>query len=306
MKAKLEDSVATLGQKYGPALQIAGTAITAFGSIMTVISPLIAAGEMSWLWPVLLVIAGIAALGLAIYVIYRNWDTIWKAMQKIISDVWDWIKNNWPLLVGILFGPIGLAVALIIQNFGLVQQVVAACVSFIVGLWNGLLGFFRGLVGAIGAVLAGIWGGVTGAASSAVGTITGYWNNLVSFISGLPGRITSAASGMWNGLYTAFTSVVNDIGSAWNNTVGKLHFDIPGWVPGIGGHGFDAPTIPHLAQGGLITSTGFVYAHAGEAITPFSGRTGPVVQIDHAEFSSGLDVDTFMARVAWTARTAGV
>jgi hypothetical protein len=104
----------------------------------------------------------------------------------------------------------------------------------------------------------------------------------------------------------AFDAVVHGIASAWNSTVGSLHVDIPGWVPGIGGHGFDAPKIPSLAQGGLITSTGFVFAHAGEAISPIPGRLGPVVQIDHAEFSTELDVDAFMQRVAWSARTAGV
>lgn len=40
------------------------------------------------------------------------------------------------------------------------------------------------------------------------------------------------------------------IASLWNNTVGKMSFSIPGWVPGIGGMGFDVPDIPMLAKGG--------------------------------------------------------
>lgn len=40
------------------------------------------------------------------------------------------------------------------------------------------------------------------------------------------------------------------IASLWNNTVGRLSFSIPGWVPGIGGSGFDVPDIPMLANGG--------------------------------------------------------
>lgn len=40
------------------------------------------------------------------------------------------------------------------------------------------------------------------------------------------------------------------IASLWNNTVGRLSFSIPGWVPGIGGSGFDVPDIPMLAKGG--------------------------------------------------------
>jgi hypothetical protein len=306
MKAKLTDAAAMIGQKYGPALQTAGVIMTAFGSIMSVVSPLIAAGEMSWLWPVLLVIGGLAALGVAVYVVYRNWDTIWKAMHAAIMFVWNWIKANWPLLLGILLGPIAIAVGLIITHFNTVKSVVKVAVDYIVGLWNGLVGFFRGIVSTIGGILSGIWGGVSSFAGTAVQDVKNAFNGMVSFVEGIPGRITSAAGHMFDGIKNAFDGVVNGIANAWNSTVGSLSVDIPGWVPGIGGKGFHAPTIPHLAQGGLITSTGLVFAHAGEAITPIPGRLGPIVEIQHAEFATTLDVDTFMQRVAWTARTAGV
>jgi hypothetical protein len=306
MKAKLTDTASMIGQKYGPAIQAAGVGITAFGSIMSVVSPLIAAGEMSWLWPVLLVIGGLAALGIAVYVVYRNWDTIWKAMHAAVLFVWNWIKTNWPLLLAILLGPIAIAVVLIITHFNTVKTVVKSAVDFIVGLWNGLVAFFQNIVAIIGGILSGIWGGVSGAASTAISEVTTAFNGLVTFIQGIPGQIASIATHMFDSIKNAFDGVVNGIASAWNSTVGSLHVDIPGWVPGIGGHGFDAPKIPTLAEGGLITSTGFVFAHAGEAISPIPGRLGPVVQIDHAEFSSTLDVDAFMQRVAWTAQTAGV
>lgn len=57
----------------------------------------------------------------------------------------------------------------------------------------------------------------------------------------------------------------NGIADLWNNTVGSLSFKIPGWVPGIGGSGFDVPDIPHLARGGT--------AHAGQA--HLVGESGP-------------------------------
>ena len=307
VKTKLEDGVSTLGQKYGPALQGVGLGVTALGTVWSVVGPMIAAGELSALGPILLIIAGIAALGVAIYVIYRNWDTIWKAMHTAIRVVWDWIKSNWPLLLGILFGPIGLAVALIIQNFDTIKKVVADAVSFIVGLWNGLLSFFAGIIAAIGNVGRSIWAGITGAVSGAVGDIKGIWNDFVGWFGGIASAISSAASGMWNGLLSAFKSVINAIAHAWNSTVGALHVDIPGWVPGIGGHGFSAPTIPTLAQGGIVTQTGLILAHAGEAISPIPrGAMGPAVTIDTVNLGSDLDVDSFTRRLAWNLQTAGV
>jgi hypothetical protein len=87
-------------------------------------------------------------------------------------------------------------------------------------------------------------------------------------------------------------------------------------VPSVGFGPFHTPSfdlgvphvsdIPHLAQGGLITATGLIYAHAGEAITPaqqVNTRQGPAVNVEHAHFHKDIDVDAFMRRAAWVAKT---
>ena len=51
-----------------------------------------------------------------------------------------------------------------------------------------------------------------------------------------------------------YKGIFNAIASLWNNTFGKLSFKVPGWVPGIGGKGFDVPNIPMLAEGGIVTA----------------------------------------------------
>jgi hypothetical protein len=58
----------------------------------------------------------------------------------------------------------------------------------------------------------------------------------------------------------------------WNNSVGKLSFKFPGFVPGLGGKGFDVPNIPMLADGGIIPqATLAVVGEAGpEAVIPLS------------------------------------
>ena len=125
----------------------------------------------------------------------------------------------------------------------------------------------------------------------------------------MPGRIAGAARGMFDGIWQAFRSAINMIVDGWNG----LRFGIPEidtHIPGIGkvgGGDFGVPQIPHLAQGGLITATGLVYAHAGEAITPApAARSGPAVVVEQATFSTELDVDSFMKRAAWVAQTAGL
>jgi phage-related protein len=67
-------------------------------------------------------------------------------------------------------------------------------------------------------------------------------------------------------LLTVFKTVFNAIGSIWNNTLGKIGFDIPNWVPGLGGKGFSFPKIPMLANGGIVT--GPTLAMIGEGRGP--------------------------------------
>ena len=118
---------------------------------------------------------------------------------------------------------------------------------------------------------------------------------------------TQIGKAIADGFSGAFKAAFNGIGDIWNNTVGRLSFHIPSWVPGVGGKGFDVPNIPHLAQGGLITTSGFVYAHAGEAITPMRNPVhGPAVNIEHVHLADTMDIDLFMRRAAWVAQTQKV
>ena len=86
---------------------------------------------------------------------------------------------------------------------------------------------------------------------------------------------------VFNGLTTYFTGVFNiykdlfnGIAKLWNSTVGKLSFNIPSWVPGIGGKGFSVPNIPYLAEGGIVTgpTLAMIGERGPEAVIPLSGR----------------------------------
>ena len=74
-------------------------------------------------------------------------------------------------------------------------------------------------------------------------------------------------------MLTVFKTVFNGIASIWNNTVGKISFEIPKWVPGLGGKGFDMPNIPMLAAGGIVTSPtlAMIGERGPEAVIPLTG-----------------------------------
>jgi hypothetical protein len=266
LQTTLTDHIALFGQKYGPALQKAGLAMAGLGSAIKVtqgfvellrstqvIQTAVQYGltAATWAWnvaldanPVMLVVLAIAAL-IAIVVLVTSHFVNWKA---VIVDIWDWIKANWPLLLGIITGPIGLAVYL----------------------------------------------------------ITKYWSDFKEFFTTAANGIKDVASHIWDGLESAAKSVFNAVARAWNDTVGQLNFTVPSWIPGLGGHSFGVPKIPTSYEtGGYVPTTGLALLHAGETVVPAtqSAAPGPAVVIQHAHFSSELDVDTFMRRAAWVAKT---
>ena len=75
-------------------------------------------------------------------------------------------------------------------------------------------------------------------------------------------------------IYNIFKTLFNGIAKLWNNTVGKLEFNIPKWVPVIGGNGFSVPDIPYLADGGIVTgpTLAMIGERGPEAVIPLSGR----------------------------------
>jgi phage-related protein len=201
--------------------------------------------------PIGLIVLAIAGLVAAIVVLVKNWDTVsaaakaaWDTILGVVQGAFDWVKTNWPLLLGILTGPIGLAVVEIQRH------------------WDSILGGIKDLVG----------------------TITRIFTDVGTAIS------------------EAFRTAFNAVAGFWNATVGSMEFSVPSWVPLLGGKGWSIPDMPTLAQGGLITSSGVVFAHAGEVIAPIEKvlpdrGSGAVMHIEHATFNEPVDVDVLSQRL---------
>ena len=92
--------------KYVASLKIAAVATKVFRGVM-----LITGGAARAMWlaitgPIGLIIIALAAVGFVVYKFRRQ-------ILGALKSVWNWIKGNWPLLVGILLGPFGIVGALI-------------------------------------------------------------------------------------------------------------------------------------------------------------------------------------------------
>jgi hypothetical protein len=212
--------------------------------------------------------------------------------------VWDWIKENWPILLAILTGPIGLAVLAIVRNWDTIVEFVrgiperireiasrmwTAVTDFFSSMWQNLqkrwddfLAYVRAIPGRLRAANAAIWSWIGDRFAAMRANLEGRWDAFIAYIRGIPGRIRAAASNMWDGLRSAFIATLNYIITRWNSF--SLDLRLPDKIFGmslgpLAGRGFtlqtpDIPTIK-LAMGGIVRPTpGGTLATIGEAGRP--------------------------------------
>lgn len=102
------------------------------------------------------------------------------------------------------------------------------------------------------------------------------FEGIVNFVKSLPEKLVAIGKTIINALTTPYRVAFLGIAKLWNMTVGKINFEIPDWVPGIGGKGFSFPklpeVIPALANGGIVTKpTLALVGEAGaEAVVPLN------------------------------------
>lgn len=97
--------------------------------------------------PIGLVVLAVVAL-IAIFVLaWKNSQTFrtivtgaFNAVLSVVQSVWGWIKNNWPLLLAILTGPIGLAILAIVRHFDTIKDAAKSVYDFIKGIFDKIAG----------------------------------------------------------------------------------------------------------------------------------------------------------------------
>lgn len=118
---------------------------------------------------------------------------------------------------------------------------------------------------------------VRGALDVVKGAAEGLWN----FFKDLPGKLWGIGNTIKDAVLWPYKTAFNLIANLWNNTVGKLAFEIPSWVPGMGGKGFAMPKLPTFHSGGTVPGPRGtevpILARAGERVTPAGAAAGPTV-----------------------------
>jgi hypothetical protein len=136
-------------------------------------------------------------------------------------------------------------------------------------LWPGIRKVWEGIVDGVKKV----WEGIK--------TYFGFWKGIIDkvmdWVGDIPGRIGRAFRGLGDAISAPFRAGFDAVRSFWNNVVGGKGFDIPSWVPGVGGKSF---RFPRFHSGGVVPgapgSEMLAVLQAGERVTP-AGQSATVV-----------------------------
>ena len=237
----------------GPAIGAVTTAMNAFKTAKTFMAPLQSSGKITQITgafqkfgSVLMGPLGvIIAIAAAIALLYKNWDTVkaWLVnFGNTVNQIWTSFSNM-----------VGNAITAIGQKFPLLGAYLQGWWESIQAAVDNVKAIFQNIIDFISNVFSGNWSAA--------------WQNIVNIFGNLFGMIVNLAKAPINGVISAINWVLSKINS--------ISVTIPDWVPGVGGKtlGFNIPTIPQLAEGGVATSPTLAEIGEGgepEAVMPLS------------------------------------
>lgn len=246
--------------------------------------------------PITWIVVGLAAVVAAGILLYKNWDTVkakvaqlWAKMKSVFStlktfcvnvfnsvknkvlELWKSFQTKFPALsriVQIAMVPIRIAIQIGVNIFKLLK---AAAIA----LWNGI----KWAWDAIKSATVSIWAKVQE-------PLTNAWNKIKEFGAFVWGTFKSKFVGAWQGIRDKISSIfgglvgiikkpMNAVIGLVNKAIGKINsisVEIPDWAGG-GKLGFNIPTIPQLAAGGIATKPTLAMIGEGnesEAVLPLS------------------------------------
>lgn len=246
--------------------------------------------------PIGLVVAAIAALVAIIVIAYQNSETFrdivdgaFTVVKNVVMGVYNWVKDNWPLLLAILTGPIGLAVLAITTHWDTIKAAFTAVKDWIGEKIGDIVGFFTGMPGRLAGAAGDVFGFIKEKITDAKNWISDRLADIVAFFVGLPGRLVNLGKGMFDFIGDAFRAPLKWIQDKWN----ELNFTIGGFELPFPPHTkfpsfrLDTPDIHLFGAGGVVTrpTLGILGEAGPEAVIPLSRFGGGGTTVNRYEIS---------------------
>lgn len=205
------------------------------------------------------------------------------ALLEQIMPVVDWFVETFGPMLVFVFDLVGSVFG---DTVTTILQVAGALLSNIGDVVSNIIGVFSGIIDFISNVFTGNWQGA--------------WDSIVSIFGNIFDGLINVAKipiniiiGFINGMVGGVESGVNAVIRAMNS----LSFDIPDWIPLIGGQhwGFDLGLvsfgrIPYLAKGGQLLSGMAMVAEAGPELLLQQGNRTTVAPLTNGGGATPVDI----------------
>lgn len=224
-----------------------------------------------------------------------TFETIWNAVSEVVGTVfggivdtwenhlkpcWDAIKGFLDETLGPVFEDVFGAISVNADDlksafdtaFTFIQQLLQATATFISEIFGQIKSVFDSLIDFLKNVFTGNW-------SAAWETIVSAFGTMFDGIKEFAKQPINAVIGFVNGMLSGIEAGLNWVVDKMNG----LSFDIPPWVPGIGGNHFGINISPvsfgriaELEEGGILQrgQTGYLEGHGAEAVIPLEKSEG--------------------------------
>lgn len=224
---------------------------------------------------------GVGKIATIIQNLWDNWlGPIAKNIASALDELWtNHFKNFFGQLVSLIGSVITLAtlfinkfvmpiVSVLVDKFGAtfntvfntVLNIVKVTVGRIIDIVASIIGVFRNVIDFIKNVFTGQWRNALNSLKNIVSIV---FDGIVNIFKSIVNRII----GFMNAMIQAVQNMINFV----INCVNKLSFDVPDWVPGIGGEHFgfkiskvSLTQIPYLAQGAVLPANNPFLAVVGD------------------------------------------
>lgn len=186
-----------------------------------------------------------------------------SAMMPVLNDVIRTLVDNMPQIQQLISD-----LAPVFSD--LISQVMPPLIELLEAILPPLIKLIEAIVpivSKVASVVVSVVGGIIDVVGQAITKIEDFLGGVIDFINGVVEAIKRPINAVIGGINTLFSA---------------LSFDIPEWIPLIGGNSISLPKIPMLANGGTITGSGSVIVgekgpeilnlNSGASVVPLSGN----------------------------------
>lgn len=215
----------------------------------TVIPALITAINFIIANPIVLLIAAIVGL---VAWIATSGDEIQAILQRVDDFLQGVFTTDWS------------------ESFGVLGEILNFFFATVKSVWDSIKAVFDGIIDFIRGVFTGDWERA--------------WTGVQEIFKGIFTALVAIAKAPLNGIIGLINMVIDAIN--WMiNGLNKIHFDVPDWVPVLGGKslGFNIPTIgkiAYLAKGGVLSSGSAIVGEAGPELLTMAGGRAHVMPLN--------------------------